>query len=130
MLKFRLSQKLAASMLPFAISMVWGGELPPDCTGPDSYPASAAYVMLKNRDILDMQRFNGDKTKVTRLASEQSGEDLYVQIHLVEFFGQNGEPLASVIVDNEVSSEECSVNGIGLYLIDRTLGEYARTPPP
>ena len=81
-----------------------------------------AFVHLKNAGVTDNQRLDFTKTKTVRLASEQIGNDLYQQIHLVTFTERSGNVI-KVITSNEASNEECSMSGVKVYVISMELGE-------
>ncbi len=94
----------------------------PDCTGVDRYPATVAFVHLKNAGLTDNDKVDFTKTKVKRLASEKVGKDLYRQVHLVRFTEVSGGTL-EVITVNDASSVECSMSGVEAYVVARKLGE-------
>ena len=98
----------------------------PDCSGPDRWPTSIAFVHLKNAGITNNDELDFDKTKTARLASEKIGKDLYRQIHLVTFTKKSGET-TQVITNNDASNEECSMSGVEVYLVSQRLGE--QLPP-
>jgi hypothetical protein len=98
----------------------------PDCSGPERWPTSMAFVELKNAGITTNDELDFDKTRAVRLASEKIGKDLYRQIHLVTFTQKSGETI-KVITNNDASNEECSVSGVEVYLIFTHLGE--QLPP-
>lgn len=81
-----------------------------------------AFVHLKNAGITDNQMLDFTKTKTVRLASEQIGDDLYQQIHLVTFTEKSGNVI-KVITNNEASNEECSMSGVKVYVISSEFGE-------
>ncbi|MBT9568593.1 MAG: hypothetical protein IV085_09880 [Thiobacillus sp.] len=83
-----------------------------------------AFTHLKNAGEFDNDSLDFSKTKVTRLASEKIGKDLYRQIHLVKFVKQSGEDVLAMTV-NEVSSQECSMSNVDVYLVSKQLGDYA-----
>ena len=95
----------------------------PDCTGADRYPASMAFVHLKNAGMTDNDKIDFTRTTVKRLASERVGKDLYRQVHLVRFTEVSGGTL-EVIAVNDASSAECSRSGVEAYVVARTLGEH------
>jgi len=94
----------------------------PDCTGKGGYPASMAFVYLKNAGLTDNIKTYFEGITVTRLASEKVGKDLYRQVHLVRFPQGSGEPL-EVITVNDASHEECSMSGVEVFVVARRLGE-------
>jgi hypothetical protein len=98
----------------------------PDCSGPERWPTSMAFVHLKNAGITNNGDLDFDKTKTVRLASEKIGKDLYRQIHLVTLTKKSGE-IIQVITNNDASNEECSMTGVEVYLVSTHLGE--QLPP-
>jgi hypothetical protein len=92
----------------------------PDCTCNDCWPASMAYVHLKDADLAGPQTLDFKKTKVKRLASEKIGDDLYRQIHLVTFKEKNGGTI-NVITVSDASFEECSMSDVEVYVVSRKL---------
>lgn len=101
----------------------------PDCAHPEGWPASVAFGFLRDDSQIDTGRIDGNKTKVTRLASEQTGEDAFVQIHLVQFFGQDSEPVVRVITVNEAASDECSLSSVDVYVVTEKMGLYTKGYP-
>lgn len=93
----------------------------PDCTGLDRYPASMAFVHLKNAGVTSNEKIDFSKTAVTRVASERIGGDLYRQVHLVRFTEHTGATL-EVITVSDASRQECSMGGVEVYVISRRLG--------
>jgi hypothetical protein len=57
----------------------------PSCAGTDQWPTSMAFVHLKNDGVTDNSKLDFNKTKTTRLASEQIGSNLFRQVHHVMF---------------------------------------------
>jgi hypothetical protein len=88
----------------------------PNCSGPDNYAASMVFVYLKNAGLTTNEKIDWSKTKVTEIAHQQVGKDLYKQVHLVIYTELSGKQFA-VIAVNDASSEECSMDGPDLYLI-------------
>ena len=94
----------------------------PDCTGPERWPSSMAFVYLKNAEIIDSDTLDFDKTRTVRLASEKIGKDLYRQVHLITFVKKSGE-IVKTITLNDASHEECSVSGVDVYVVSKYLGD-------
>ena len=94
----------------------------PDCTGPERWPSSMAFVYLKNAEIIDSDTLDFDKTRAVRLASEKIGKDLYRQVHLITFVKKSGE-IVKTITLNDASHEECSVSGVDVYVVSKYLGD-------
>ncbi len=86
----------------------------PDCDSPQSWAATMAYVQLTNNDIELKEKINTNSTVVTLLASEKIEEDIYRQIHHIDFKLHTGEVI-TVITSNEATSEECSYSGVDVY---------------
>lgn len=76
----------------------------------------SAFVQLKNAGITDNGKLSWGKTQVRRLASERLGEDLFKQVHHVTFTERSGNTF-EVITVNDVSSEECSMSGVEVFML-------------
>lgn len=94
----------------------------PDCTGVDRWPTMSAVVRLQNAGLLKREQIDFAKTQVVRLASEAIGTDLYRQIHKVTFFRKSGVPVV-IITTNEVSSQECSMSSVEVFVVSKQLAE-------
>ena len=95
----------------------------PNCTSPDAWPGGMAFTHLKNAGLLGDQAVDASKTRVRLIASEKIGKDLFRQVHLVDFSIKTGEQLSAITV-NEVSSQECSMSNVDVYLVSKQLGNY------
>jgi hypothetical protein len=93
---------------------------PPDCTGKERWPASMAYVQLKNEGVLTPEKTLHSKTKVSRLVSEQIGKDLFRQVHEITFFEKSGKEV-QVMTVSDSSQEECSMGEVTVYQVFRKL---------
>jgi len=91
----------------------------PDCSGIDRWPTRSALVRIANAGIVDKVDFA--KTKTTRLASERIGQDLYRQVHRVIYTERSGKIIEAVVV-NDVSSEECSMSSVEVFVVSKRLG--------
>ena len=80
----------------------------------------SASVALVNAGILDRYELDRSKTTTKRLASEQIGKDLYRQIHLITFTENTGK-VVEVITSNEVSSVECSMSDVKVFVVSKQL---------
>jgi len=94
----------------------------PDCTGTNRWPAMSTSVGLFEAGLVERNQIDASKTKVIRLASEKIGNDLYRQIHQITFYKKTGESI-EVITSNEVSSEECSVSAVKVFVVSRHLDD-------
>jgi hypothetical protein len=94
-----------------------------DCAQPERYAPSMVQAGLKNEGLLESEDIDFTKTRVTLLAQEKLKKDLYKQIQKVVFVKKNGSELEA-IAENEVSSEECSVGKLKIYLIQKELGPF------
>ena len=56
------------------------------------------------------------KTKTVRLASEKTGKDLYHQVYGVTFTEYSGRTIEDIAI-HDASDEECSMTGIGLFVV-------------
>jgi hypothetical protein len=90
----------------------------PQCDGPDNWAAMSAYGTLKNAGLVDNYTTDFSKTKVTRIASQRMGKDLYRQVHDVVFVNKSGQTL-EVITVNEASHQECSMSGVDVYVVGK-----------
>lgn len=97
------------------------GQGHPDCTGPGRWPATMAFVHLKNAGMLTNSVVDLDRTVVTRLASEEVSPGLFQQVHEVTYFRVDGSSL-KVIAENRVSHEECSMSGVKVYVVSEVIG--------
>lgn len=99
----------------------------PDCSGVDRWPTSMAFVHLKNAGITSNEALDFAKTETTRLASEEIGENLYRQVHLIRFIEKSGRTI-EVVTINDASSVECSMSGVEVFVIAKRLGDTVRKP--
>lgn len=95
----------------------------PDCTHPDAWPSGMAFTHLKNSGVIQSGELDSAKTSVVRLASQKTGKNLYRQVHRVHFTKISGEVLIAITV-NDVSTQECSMSGVDVYLVSKRLGDY------
>ena len=109
---------MAIVLLFLSSSLVFAQD--PDCTGADRYPTMMAVVRLRNAGITNSRPIDFAKIETIRLASERIGNDLYRQIHHITFIENSGNNI-KVITNNDVSSEECSMSGVQVYVISQHL---------
>ncbi len=81
-----------------------------------------AFTHLKNAGMTDNELVNWSETQVVRLASEQIGEDLHRQVHEITFAERDGRTITTITV-NDASSEECSMSGVKVFVVEKQLGE-------
>jgi hypothetical protein len=93
----------------------------PDCSGPDRWASNMAFTHLKNAGLLQSETTDFVKTKVTRLASEKIGPDLYRQVHRIVFTKKSGESVV-VITVNDASHQECSMSDVTVFVVSQQLG--------
>jgi hypothetical protein len=91
----------------------------PQCDGPDDWAAMSTYGILKNAGLVDNYTTDFKKTKVTRIASQRIGKDLYRQVHDIVFVAKSGQTLVEVITVNDASHEECSMTGVEVYVVGK-----------
>ena len=96
----------------------------PNCTSPDAWPSGMAFTHLKNAGLLGDLAIDTSITRVRLIASERIGKDLFRQVHLVRFSIRIGEQLSAITV-NVVSSQECSMSNVDVYLVSKQLGDYS-----
>lgn len=92
------------------------------CSSINSFATSTAYVVLKNLNIVNPKNIDYDKTKTVLLSSQKIGDDLDKEIHHITFYKKNGKKV-EVITVNDTSSEECSMSGVDVYLIDKKISD-------
>jgi len=88
----------------------------PLCSGSENWPASMAYVKLKNAKIINFP-IEPNKTKVSMVMSEKIGKDLYRQIHDVEYWDTQGNHYR-VLTISDASSEECSMSDVRVFRVE------------
>ena len=89
----------------------------PDC---HSWPMNMSEVWLQNAGIVAIENLNESKTKITLLASEKKAKGLYTQIYHFIFYDSIGNSYET-ITNNDASYEECSMSGVDVYLIPRSV---------
>jgi hypothetical protein len=92
----------------------------PDCGGPDNWPAAMVFVAMKNANIVTNDQIDFSRTRVTRMASEKIGPDLWRQVHLVRYFRTDGSTLEAMAVSDS-SREECSMGDVKTFVISAKL---------
>jgi hypothetical protein len=60
------------------------------------------------------------KTRTVRLASENTGKDLWRQVYRVTFTKKSGALLEAIAV-HDASQEECSMSGVEVFVVSRHL---------
>jgi hypothetical protein len=80
-----------------------------------------AFAQLKNAGITDNDRLDVARTKTIRLASEPLKDGLFRQVHRVTFTEKSGNTM-DVITINEASHDECSMSGVDVFVVSRSLG--------
>ncbi|PIT59927.1 hypothetical protein [Snodgrassella alvi] len=85
----------------------------PDC---HSWPMNMTKMWMRNARIVDFKNLEESKTKITLLASEKKGKDLYTQIYHFIFYDKKGNTY-EVITKSDSSYEECSISNVSSYLI-------------
>ena len=92
----------------------------PDCGGPNHWPAAMVFVAMKNAKIVTNDQIDFSRTRVTRIASEKIGPDLWRQVHLVQYFRRDGSALEAIAVSDS-SQEECSMGEVQTFVISEKL---------
>jgi hypothetical protein len=113
--------------LLFALLFIGSGAQANDsyCSSIHSFATSTAYVVLKNSGAVSPKNIDYDKTKTVLLSTQKISDDLYKEIHHITFFKKDGETI-EVITVNDTSSEECSMSGVDIYLIDKKISNDYR----
>jgi len=93
----------------------------PHCDGKENWAASMAFVHLKNANIFTNENIDFSKTEVLLLASELKGDGLYLQLHKVNYYKNNGAQI-TVITENMASASECSESPVKVYLVSEIYG--------
>jgi len=110
------------------------------CTSAETWVASITQATLQNESDATRKKFHKEvdhkKTRVSLIASEQTGtwlelddysrekkpdDELYRQVHLIEWFLKDGSPFMRVVAVNDASRAECSMYGPEIYVIDRKI---------
>lgn len=95
------------------------------CSSINSYATSVAYVVVKNLNMVSPKNIDYEKTKTVLLSSQKIGDDLNKEIHHITFYKKDGKKV-EVITVNDTSSEECSMSGVDVYLIDKKISDDYR----
>ena len=85
-----------------------------------SWPMNMSRTWLQNAGIVDIKNLDESKTKITLLASEKKAKGLYTQIYHFIFYDSIGNSYET-ITNNDASYEECSMSGVDVYLIPRSV---------
>lgn len=93
----------------------------PNCAGVNSWPASMAFVHLKNAGMLTSENTDFDKTQVSLVASQPEKAGLYIQVHQVKFQKRDGS-VVQVITVNQASNQECSESPVEVFVVSERLG--------
>ena len=107
-------------MIPLALTVAVPRPTTPDCAGPERWPASMAFVLLKNAGLTNNDRTDFDSIEVTRLASERTSRRMHHQVHHIVLPQKDGTAL-EVITVNDASFEECSESPVTVFLVARSL---------
>jgi len=113
--------RIALCVMVPLISVLLARARDPECAGADSWPATMAFVHLKNAGLARNDTVDFGRTKVVRIASEKIGKDLYRQVHRVIFAETSGN-LIEIITINDASHQECSEIGVDVFVVARHLG--------
>jgi hypothetical protein len=116
---------LAASLL--ALPAAQAVDRAPNCTGREAWPASMAYVHLKNAGALTPENVDSSQTRAELVASEKIGRDRYRQVHLVRFTTKAGAQVSAVVI-NEASHEECSLTEAQVFMVAQEFGRSWKAP--
>ena len=93
----------------------------PDCVGVNAWPASMAFVHLKNAGMLTNENTDFDKTQVRLLVSQAEKGDLYTQVNEISFAKRDGS-VVHVITVNKASNQECSESPVEVFVVSERLG--------
>lgn len=121
--------KIAAALCCISVSLpLLGGQASarpsakdPDCSG--AWPTIMTMVSLQDAGITNGAKIDSSRTKTGRIASERLGKDLYHQVYYVRFTEKTGRVIEAIAV-HDASNEECSMSGVQVFLVSKTLGHY------
>jgi hypothetical protein len=88
-----------------------------------SWPMNMTKMWMRNARIVDFKNLEESKTKITLLASEKKGKDLYTQIYHFIFYDKKGNTY-EVITKSDSSYEECSISNVSSYLISKNYTSF------
>ncbi|MCO6518706.1 hypothetical protein [Snodgrassella sp.] len=88
----------------------------PDC---HNWPMNMTEMWMRSAGIVDFKNLNIPKTKITLLASEKKGKNLYTQVYHFVFYDKDGNNY-EIITTNEASDDECSMSSVNSYLISNS----------
>ncbi|WP_239364216.1 hypothetical protein [Snodgrassella communis] len=84
-----------------------------------NWPMNMTEMWMRNAGIVDFKNLNIPKTKITLLASEKKGKNLYTQVYHFVFYDKDGNTY-EIITTNEASDDECSMSSVNSYLISNS----------
>ena len=113
--------KRFAIVMAFSLVSFHAVAATPDCTGTNRWPVMMALTHLKNASLITNETIDHAATKVVRLASEESANGLFRQIHLITFITKAGSTF-QVVTANDASSVECSMSEVTVYVISKQIG--------
>ena len=93
------------------------------CSSPERWAAKITYGHLKNAGLVTPDGVDFSKTKVELLAQQTIGEDLYRQVHEIQFTLKSGAVVRAIAI-NDASSEECSMGSVKVWVISKVAGSY------
>jgi hypothetical protein len=96
------------------------GGFEPDCSGPDRYPASMAFVKLKNDGFLTNENVDFDHVKSTMTVSQRVGKGLWRQVFRVTFPMKSGQTIEAIVI-SDADLEECSISDPQVFLVSKAL---------
>ena len=92
----------------------------PDCSGPDHYPAAAAFSVMKNEGLLTNESVRWKQVQSRTIASQRIGKNLWRQIFRVTYPLTTGRKIEAIVVE-EVSFDECSMSNPQIFLVSKAL---------
>jgi hypothetical protein len=90
----------------------------PDCSGPEHYPGSMAYVYLKDAGVVTPETVEFDHVTSRVIASQRIRQNLWRQVFRVTFPLKSGGKVEAIIV-NDASKEECSMSAPQVFLVSK-----------
>jgi hypothetical protein len=112
--------KFAYAMLAILVATVPAFAAIPNCSGTGNWPASMAFVAMKNAKLVTNDQIDFSRTKVRRLTSEQVKKGLWRQVHLVQYYRKDGTVLEAITV-SDASLDECSMGDVQTFVVSEKL---------
>lgn len=93
-----------------------------DCTHLGNWAESISYNALIDKNIMNSDEMDYNKTKTILLAKEKIGKDLNKNVFLIKFVLKDKKIIEVIAISNS-SSEECSISGVDVFLIKSKISD-------